>query len=794
MNPRTLAIALVVGIVLLGAYLLYGTLTEPPPLAPPAAPPRGEPAPTATAGAPEAPAATVPDEQTANAAAEAVERDPAALPTSTPFVRVRVVDPDAQPIAGATVQSFEDSTPGRRQTDGDGWCTLPVHVEGATMKLRISAGLRHRQAFWQPLPELTVKLPWSGPLQGRLVDDVTGAAVAGAEVRAPHNYCKQCEPEVTHSAADGSFTLPAVPRDENCTFVVRAQGYPHQYFALQLPGRGEALAHTFRLLPGVVVAGRCVDLDGRRALAGVVLRSGGDDLATTSVDGGFRVLMRPGGEGTVELEMACPGFCRVTYEIRAPQPDGAVEYALPRASAIAGDVRDARGNPIANARVTANRDYREAAAKVEGMPAGCRVDDAGSFPQAHTDAAGRFRIDELVPGRAYRVSARHDDFLGPSGEDRWGVPAVARADAAPLHIVLEPRPALGPSGVIVGVYRCDGVPMRGLIRWHGATRDGSARIESNGTFRLEHVQAGVVVLRAIAEPFQFAAEELRDRLELQREVRLEADEELRVELEQRSDGPPIRGRVTHPDGSPVANQVVTGSCQRLHLRATTDATGAYELRVPALLTNVRVAASGEPREREVDGGAVGVDFVVPWNGTLRYRIVRNDGADSYTRVLFRGRGERYFRPFSNLDAPDLEGFRHAELPRGSYELAAVATGMAPSLLDFVIGEQPASLVVPLTSGTVVTLHRADDAEPWPPALRLEFVDEPLADRGLTPRDFAGFLAQRVFDLGAADLEVRAVAPGRHRLAPTDPSVEILPATIDVGTSPSTFEVRWRRRP
>lgn len=699
-----------------------------------------------------------------------------------PWMRVRVVDADGAPIEGATVQTFADTTPGERTTDADGWCTLPVRAEGEKLRLLVRAGERHRHADWERMRELRIELPWHGPLLGRLVDDLSGAPVAGATIVLEHASCRHCEPDRVTTHVDGTFTFASLPRAEDLALGIEANGYPAQHEMVRLPGRGEPLEHTLRARRGVVIAGRCVDAETLEPIAGAQV--GERPHTTTDTGGGFRMLVLPAGRSTMDLLIAAPDYPKVSWPIPLPQPDPTVEFRLPRGAVLSGTVRSVDGSPIGGARVHAWRDsVPRSQDVVPGMPTGVRFAD-DRFREGTSDAGGCWRIAGLRPGLPYRVQAMHDEFQR-TDPDRIR-PVVAEPDGSVVDLVLVP---LGPTGTITGIYLCNGEPGNAWGTWKGPTREGAIRIRRNGTFRTEGVECGTVALSFL--PYAYQASEERDAKRLVREVTLEPGQELDVRIEQAFEQATVRGTLRYSDGTPAAG---------VWVRASTNATvksgddGAYVFRVIATQGEVVVAAAGgEPKEQKVAPGAEGVDFVLPCKSALRFRILAADGnAHLESRLLVRPAGAEGFWNGS-WSAPDPAGFRACELPPGEHTVVAVADGYGAVLQSITLATEPVERTFTLPVGIEVALRPAEDAEPAPERLSVR-VHEAMFDA-------AGVRDPRMFSMGGlrrsvpfAGGTVRGLTAGRHRLIASDPKVEIVPAEIDVqaGTSP-TFELRWRRK-
>ena len=108
--------------------------------------------------------------------------------------------------------------------------------------------------------------------------------------------------------------------------------------------------------------------------------------------------------GALMAALSAPGF----YQ---PQPTeisvegSAVEqvFTLEQAAILSGTVRDASGNPLANARISSGGDARSRS--MDRRSAGNWEDESSS---ARTDSLGRYRLDSLAP-REYTFSARYGE-------------------------------------------------------------------------------------------------------------------------------------------------------------------------------------------------------------------------------------------------------------------------------------------------------------------------------------------------------------------------------------------------
>ncbi len=723
-------------------------------------------------------------------AAATVEREAAAA-TGAPLMRLRVVDADDQPIV-ATVQSIGEPAMNKISTAEDGWCTLPIAVDkkAKPVRLRVEADGRHRQTDWQRQKEVTVKLPWVGTLQGRIVDDESGAAIAGAELQRTHGACQGCEPDKATSAADGAFSLGDVPRGEDCYFLITANGYPVQDFRLRLPGKGEPVDNVFRMRRGVMVTGRCIDLHTKVPLPGAKLSSRNREVAQTGAGGRFEALVLPPEDPTalLSMELGLDDYCRSVFRIER-QAITELELPLVRALSLSGTVCTPAGTPIEGVRISGDGgEVRD----LEGMPAQTRVSsnrtERGSIL---TDAQGRFELTGLPPGGKGRVRAWHDDYQA-TGELRWGTPFEAKADAPPLRIVLEPKAPLGSVGTIVGTFTMGGKPSSGSVRWKGPSREGWVQADGEGQFRIEKAQVGEVALEVLPDSFRWVEQEHRERLTARQSVTVTADTEVEVVVQLAAELAPITGMVRFDDGSPATKRSVYVTKPQLQLNARTDDAGQYTLSVPTYLTTVTISAGGDPKERDVAPGATGIDFVVPRQGTMRYRARREDGRREGIQFAARRDGEKWFRQLEPWRAPDPEGYRGEQLPRGSYTVV-VAAGDAAPVVQHVQLEDEVLVDVLLPTGTNVTVRLAEGMAALPKNCTVSLVDQNLEREDAVNAGYmfgSSALQRRVGDL-TKEATVRGIGPGRHRLAASRKGVVLEPDHVDVGTEPVTVTLRWR---
>jgi len=299
------------------------------------------------------------------------------------------------------------------------------------------------------------------------------------------------------------------------------------------------------------IAGRVLGADnGRpiiRALVGLTAPElpGGRSVLTDN-SGAFEFIGLPAGRYTLTASKA--GYVRLSFGQRRPLQAGtplqlgdgqdlkAVDFRLPRGSAITGHVYDENGDPLPGAAVRAGR-YQYGQGMRQLVPAGT----------AQTDDRGEYRVWGLNPGEYYiSAIARNPGVppgrgpaapMGPGAVLRWGrgaPPADGRDDLdheayAPTYFpgvpsVNEARPVtVGLSSEVTGVdfnvllvrasrisgqvTNADGSPAsagnvnlipEGARGRNGGPLGGSfgSRIQDGGAFSLANVPPGRYILRA----------------------------------------------------------------------------------------------------------------------------------------------------------------------------------------------------------------------------------------------------------------------------------------------------------
>ncbi|HKE18128.1 MAG TPA: carboxypeptidase regulatory-like domain-containing protein [Kofleriaceae bacterium] len=593
-----------------------------------------------------------------------------------PVLHVAVASADGRPIAGADVE-LRGLAVARGSTDARGAIDLPTEGAGvyaltatasgfgrAYEKVEVPGGAREHSARLVLLPGQTVT--------GRVVD-AEGAPVARVAVWA--------EPSSSPSWLSRSAVGDGGTTDERGRFVLHAVALGsyrvlarHPDFA---PGAsaiftvtgGRAIEDLVVVLrPGARLAGHVVDTRGA-PVAGAVVNVATRDAdsaadptweASTGADGAFAVTGLP--RRVVVAAASAPGACsgRAEIDLGAAPARTDLVLRLEHALGIAGVVVTPAGDPVAEARVTAIRDYRE----VDFRDLRLRP------PVATTSGAdGRFEVSGLEPG-TYGVhvdpveSARRASFFS---EPAAHVPAGTRG----LRIVVET-----PATVSGKVAFQDGTPPA-LFRVGTGNVAAASFGARAGEFQLSDIVPGRVSL-VVSGP-EFAQKLVPD-------VSVVSGRDTDVGTITVEKGRTISGRVLLPDGSPVAGAAVyagkrlvaTGNELTSRVwgapgssgatrRTETDETGSFSL--PGFGGDALALAA------ETSAARSDIVQVPPGTGPFSVDLVLRPGA-SIRGVVMRGGAPA---PGMNVNASPVPGNNHSNFtvttgPDGRFELQRMPAG------------------------------------------------------------------------------------------------------------------------
>jgi len=724
-------------------------------------------------------------------------------------IRVRVLEEASRrPIPGALVRWFEREL----ETDADGECeaACPEAVRWPDFHVA-KEGFVHLWTRLERKPELEVTLSRGATLSGRVLADDAGAPVAGARLSVERALCR-CPVDVVESDASGRYELPCVPRGDATQIVIQAEGFPRMERDFELRSDEPRIEQDFRLERGIEIAGRVADFTGGAGVAGaLVAHFPADD------SGRFRswVAADP-TSGEVHVSVSAPGHCRLdaVYGREDLERGGALEFRLPRTVAVEGVVRDAAGNPLMGAYVGTEeeREPRDLDGDVDPvraeLPLNCTIGMEQVEQSNKTDAAGRFRIEGLLPWdrhlsvwagmEGYELVEQRPGTLGAPGSTTW--------------LEFEIHPENSDVATLRGDVSVNGLTgsWEGTLSWKGPTREG--RVELDRGFYVE-VEPGEVHFHLALQSLPGPIEGDTFVLGLAQGTYTDHDVELRLPPD------PILGHVRYRDGTPVASasirarSVPGGREPGVSLSAESDAAGAFRLDVPDLGLRYRIEASVGHQSAtlsDVDAGATELELVISRQGKILFRVREARTGASLDPVdcalRWRSSGEAEFERWGRglLDRPDLDGWFADELPAGWLDLECRrhASDYLPLLLEHVWipeGPDPARIEFLLDPGLRVRVQRADGQERWPAEHALFLVDEKSWDDVLAslqpgyssdlypPRHLARF-----DEHGGATIQ--GLAPGHFRFLVVPGDLTVDPAEIELPAKESEpVLVRWERR-
>lgn len=305
-------------------------------------------------------------------------------------------------------------------------------------------------------------------VRGRVVDDA-GAPVAAARVWLSEERQDYTDGRfVTCTDQDGRFTLRCVQPERFLSATA-----PGLLAAVVQPLRGDVgTAVDVELVlrgKGVSLLGRVVDPDGRPAAGARVqvgYRNHGGMVWDPQWAAALRApqQLRTDARGDFRADGVEPGrrtavwvrafTCCVSRTVLVPEPsqDHVVNVQLQRGGTVAGQATDGNGQPVARAWI---------GTRCEGMH-GFEPTDSGAprwaLSGAMTDAAGRYRIDALLPGttgmlaRAEEKEVRGEVAVAAGGTATWN-PVLADLALRGRVVDEQDRPLAG--------FRVDANPPRG---------------------------------------------------------------------------------------------------------------------------------------------------------------------------------------------------------------------------------------------------------------------------------------------------------------------------------------------
>jgi protocatechuate 3,4-dioxygenase beta subunit len=505
------------------------------------------------------------DEQTAG-------REPVTLllpPTAA--AAGRVVDEAGEPVAGAEISAGAVERGGFAFRGPGGAASARSGADGRFRLRELAAATRHtlhaeREGYGPgelEVPELeagavreglVIVLPAGITAFGRVVDTAE-TPVAGAEValrRAvrssdPFEMFRShgVEPETATTDAEGRFEIADLPAGRFDVSAAAGGFAPLTVPGVELPaGGGRADLGTLLLEPGLTLAGRVVDPQGRPVAEAEVHAGGAETLglgghmveprkepAVSGPDGRFEVPDLARGE-RVDLMVKRRGYTEGRLPGVGVPAEEPVTVVLQPASTLAGVVVDDDGDPVEGAMVL-----------IQGEPApGWPF--AGNVGRGRSGEDGRFTVEDVPPGRLGAM-VRADGFLV---HEEGGLEVAPGEDRDDLRFVLRPGATIrgrvtDAAGRPIADASVEVLEDAGFRRsGFGAATTGS---DADGLFELDGVEPGT---RSIAADHDGHVRSVRD-LEVTR-----GDNRLDFRLEP---GLTVSGRVLDEGGAPVSGARVS---------------------------------------------------------------------------------------------------------------------------------------------------------------------------------------------------------------------------------------------
>jgi RNA polymerase sigma factor (sigma-70 family) len=719
-----------------------------------------------------------------------------------------VLATDGRPIPGAAVVCGNEEHEHHLRTDDRGSCRVPDDVWSvASLPLQVDAHgfVRHdfpidRGQFSWSSPFLVTLTP-AVALEGRLRDADTARPIEGAELTPLYGYWSRPLPGAT-SGTDGTFHLESAPRGQEIQLLIRAPGYPAEqrlvqvsstaraYLELELHSGVELHGHVVDAWTGAPLAGARVyhDVNGYEGTPG----NGAAELARSDAAGevAVRALVRAKEVGLLFVH---PGYCSVRMN---PDADG-FEVPLLPAAVIEGTLSDGEGRAMSTSEVILEGLARYTwfeKLTLEAPPNSPLSRVSRETPlfvpiwRTQTDEQGRFRM-EVVPGHPRSQLYLRDPR---QAAEIWTLdPPLLPGETRRVEIPVQR------AGTIVGRLRINGAPSPGRVRYSSYGKFlGSEWTRPDGTFELRGVPLGAVALQAYPdeyEPAGYTPGQGRTHPVLA-EVEVGAGITQPVELELELPTGTIRGRVTSPSGQPRAHLCVLASAGRGNgfWRGVTDASGVFELRVPAEPGSYALELQGcAPTPAQV--GAEGIELVTTGYGRIR---VRAEDASSHALVervtLFVRRPGREWKSAGEF-SPGTNGFAQWELEAGALELAVdkADDGYPSVFLGGFVLDEDAELELDAALERVAPVEFLLTNPPLPGVciLRLENTTGLPVESGML-----GSGGPRVgirFREGRAS--VPSLASGEYRLSASFPDVMVEPGEIRLGSDRSRpIELTWHR--
>ncbi|MFG0319964.1 MAG: carboxypeptidase regulatory-like domain-containing protein [Planctomycetota bacterium JB042] len=499
---------------------------------------------------------------------EAKAPEPAPVATLEPWTGIVVHDGGA-PVPNARVELEVSVLPGlprageaaaepRRAhlaSGADGRFEIPeaFRVPHRTLAIAEREGLARGSAHLDESRTMRIVLGRPATLRGRVLEEGTGAPIAGAELRlhpmlSPVDARRSLPPRTrrTTTRGDGSFAFGRCYVGETLVLTVwPADSTPHT--ERTTPETIGEHRHDIFVDLGETLFGRAVDAATGLGVGGARVSANGNRTGETRADGTFRIRRRPAPP--FSLEVAADGYLAALERIgvdRVEEPS--VVVSLVAETTLEGRVVDTRGAPLAGVAVSLHDAY-------------------GEGGRAVTDRSGAYVVGGIAAPKRYEVRVSTGEGATPY---RLETESFERSGERRRRDIVLPADVAS----VVGRITRDGVAARARVEWAGGGIAAERRTDDEGNFSFDGVPVGTVELSVrTTDP---SAHERRS-------LALARGETRRVDVDVRSGASAIEGTVLDVDGNPAAGVevVATGRESRALLRATTDGEGRFALAAPS---------------------------------------------------------------------------------------------------------------------------------------------------------------------------------------------------------------------
>jgi protocatechuate 3,4-dioxygenase beta subunit len=524
----------------------------------------------------------------------------------------RVLRSDGEPIARTELSAIgENSDKRNTRTDEDGRFRVtnlrkgPYEVKAVDLESKAEASV----GAVAPGPELVIVLPETFTVTGRVVDQVTGKPIPGAEVHPLAADRLDMQDLQVTTDDDGRFEVKGLEAGRY-HLVVKAKGYVKEETREVNVGCGFAPEDLeIALDPGLQLAGQVVDESGNLVPGATVEAIGLDHrgwredehnvLAEGLSDPSGLFSLRGLEPSEILLKAKKEGMAPDSQVVKIDGDRDDLVLTLGQGLELSGQVQDPDGSPVHQAWVSAGVEENEDEGPIEWW--------MRDGPIVFSEADGSFRFTDLKRGYHW-VQA---------GAPGFEIPEPVRVDPERkphLTITLMPTPKGSVRGEITGIDNPSSVQVevRGAQRGkRKSTADGAGR------YRIDGVIAGNVTVTAKSSA------QGRPR-SLLRYAEVPAEGEVRVDFDFR-EGSSVMGLVTLRGKPVAAATVLIVSDHDGSFQTRTDTDGFYQGFAPDgryILYARSVDGRGRSRLFEVDGPTVlDIDLAGP---TIFGRV--SDGA------------------------------------------------------------------------------------------------------------------------------------------------------------------------